>query len=106
MIDLDQACSLAYNRREEFETFQDIGIVRAYDRISYWVITFAYVDKEAQYTPLGTIDMMKPKFFCIEKETGNFISGGVSFHEVEKVKGHPVPVPDKYYRVPWYEYEE
>lgn len=105
MITLNEACKIAYEKREKLNAVYEIGVDQAYDRIKYWTIGFDYVDLDSYDQPFALHLSGRTLCLCIDKETGNEIEGE-DFGWNVTPPGGPVPVPDEYYRVPWYEYEE
>ena len=102
MITLNQACKIAYEQRNSFNAVFELGIDRIFDRESYWEIAFDYIDQDSYGSPLALCPTGKGLYFCIEKNSGRNIEGeDYAFNDTPP--GHEVPVPDEYYRVPWYE---
>lgn len=108
MITLAKACKIAYEKRKQFNAVFELGIDQVFDRISYWTIGFDYVDPESHGSPYALKLSEKTLCFCIDKESGEEIEGeNFSLEDIlsDNIPGHEVPVPDDYYRVPWYEFE-
>lgn len=102
MISLNKACEIAYKKRDEFDAVFEVGIDQAFDRITYWTIGFDYIDPDSYDSPLALQLSGRTLCICLDKETGEEIEGE-EFDLGETPPGHEVPVPDDYYRVPWYE---
>ena len=109
MITLDEACKNAYEKKERFNAVFELGIDQVFDRLSYWTIGFDYIDPESHKSPYALQLAGTGLCLCIDKNTGKEVSGeDFSIIDVltDNIPGHEVPVPDEFYRVPWYEFEE
>lgn len=105
MVTLNEACRIAYEKREKLNAVYEISVDQAYDRITYWTIGFDYVDLDSYDQPFALHLSGRTLCLCIDKETGNEVEEE-EFGWDEIPPGGPVPVPDEYYRVPWYEDQE
>ena len=108
MVTVNEACKIAYEKRDQFNAVFEVGVEQVFDRLTYWTVGFDYVDPESHGSPYAIHSTGKQMCFCIDKESGEEVDGeNFSLEDIlsNNIPGHEVAVPDKYYRVPWYKFE-